>query len=114
MRVVNQASFALNNVCRDEIDRLNAVAEFLPGSLTVIGVPASATRQYDGDRRSRGTGIIDVRGLTLAASGGAQIGVTLAPVIANGTSGEPVATGDGGHHDRAATTEREQRRDPTS
>src|SRR5262249_37826618 len=90
LRVVNQASFPLTNVSlRDEIDRLNAVAEFQPGTLTVISVPAGAnSTSTTSTGGAKGTGVLDVRGLTLAANGGtAQIEfeVTLAPVIANGT-----------------------------
>jgi uncharacterized repeat protein (TIGR01451 family)/fimbrial isopeptide formation D2 family protein len=90
LRIVNQASFALNNVSlRDELDHLNAVAEFQPGTLTVISVPAGANAtNTTATGGAKGTGVLDVRGLALAASGGTAIlefEVTLAPVIANGT-----------------------------
>jgi uncharacterized repeat protein (TIGR01451 family) len=89
LRVVNQADFALSNVSlRDEIDRLNATAAFQPGTLTIISAPAGAnTSNTTATGGAKGTGVLDVRGLTIAASGGTaqvEFEVTLAPVIANG------------------------------
>ncbi len=73
----------------DELDRLNAVPAFEPGTLTVVSAPAGAdTSNTSATGGASGTGLLDVRNLTLAASGGSllvEFEVTLAPVIANGT-----------------------------
>ena len=74
---------------RDEIDRLNADPAFQPGTLSVVTVPAGAdASNTNATGGASGTGVLDVRNLTLAASGGTAViefEVTLAPVIANGT-----------------------------
>ena len=90
LRLENLADFALSGVTvRDEIDRLNADAAFQPGTLTVITVPAGANASNtNATGGASGTGVLDVRNLTLAPSGGTAIiefEVTLAPVITNGT-----------------------------
>jgi uncharacterized repeat protein (TIGR01451 family) len=90
LRLVNQSNFALSGYSlRDEIDRLNAEPAFQPGTLTVVSVPAGANASNTTSTGgANGTGLLDVRGLTLAASGGTAViefEVTLAPVIANGT-----------------------------
>ena len=90
LRLENLADFALSGVTvRDEIDRLNADAAFQPGTLTVITVPAGANASNtNATGGASGTGVLDVRNLTLAPSGGTAViefEVTLAPVITNGT-----------------------------
>jgi uncharacterized repeat protein (TIGR01451 family) len=90
LRLLNQSNFALNGYSlRDEIDRLNAAAAFVPGTLTVVTVPAGANASNTtATGGAKGTGVLDVRGFTIAASGGTAViefEVTLAPVIANGT-----------------------------
>ena len=74
---------------QDEIDRLNAVPAFQPGTLTLVTVPdgadASNTSATGG---ANGTGIVDVRDLSLDAPGDSlliEFEVTLAPVLANGS-----------------------------
>ena len=90
LRLENQADFELSGLSvRDEIDRLNADPAFQPGTLTVITVPAGANASNtNASGGASGTGVLDVRNLTLGPAGGAAIiefEVTLAPVIDNGT-----------------------------
>jgi uncharacterized repeat protein (TIGR01451 family) len=72
----------------DDMDALNAQADFSSGTLTLVTSPAgadvSATSSTGG---SKGTGIIDIRNLNLAANGEAliQFDITLKTNIANGT-----------------------------
>src|SRR5437773_3820842 len=72
----------------DELDALNARPDFAPGTLTLVTPPAgadiSATSSTGG---SKGTGVIDIRNLSLPANGEAviQFDITLKPAIANGT-----------------------------
>jgi uncharacterized repeat protein (TIGR01451 family) len=89
LRVENQSEFALNGLfVRDEIDRLNAQPAFEAGSLTLVTAPAGAdTSNTSPAGGAAGTGLLDVRNLSLPAGGSAVIEfeVTLAPVIDNGT-----------------------------
>ena len=89
LRVENLGDAALNAFAlRDELDRLNAVAAFQPGTLTLVTVPAGAdTSNTSATGGAKGTGVLDVRNLSLAAGGSVvvEFEVTLAPVIANGT-----------------------------
>ena len=78
--------FSLN----DELDALNATAMFVPGSLNIISVPAGAdTSNTDVNGGTKGSGNLDIRSLSLAASGGADVVIiieaTLAAVINSGT-----------------------------
>src|SRR5436190_12942594 len=72
----------------DELDALNATADFAPGTLTLVASPAgadiSATSSTGG---SKGTGVIDIRNLNLPVNGEAlvQFDITLKPAITNGT-----------------------------
>src|SRR3989442_7676703 len=72
----------------DDMDALNAQPAFASGTLTLVTSPAgadiSATSSTGG---TKGTGVIDVRNLSLPANGQAliQFDITLKPVIANGT-----------------------------
>jgi uncharacterized repeat protein (TIGR01451 family) len=72
----------------DELDALNATPGFVPGTLTLVsyptGVDTSATSATGG---AQGTGLIDVRNLSLPANSQAQIvfDVTLGPMLPNGT-----------------------------
>src|SRR5881409_4002505 len=72
----------------DELDALNSPADFAPGTLTLVASPAgadiSATSSTGG---SKGTGVIDIRNLSLPANGEAliQFDITLKPAITNGT-----------------------------
>src|SRR5437899_1088408 len=72
----------------DELDALNPRRDSAPGTLTLVTPPAgadiSATSSTGG---SKGTGVIDIRNLSLPANGEAviQFDITLKPAIANGT-----------------------------
>ncbi|WP_129648460.1 SdrD B-like domain-containing protein [Peristeroidobacter agariperforans] len=76
----------------DELDMLNASAMFVPGTLTLAtALPAGASSNSNANGGSKGTGVLDVRNLTLGVAGSATESVTLeftaqlVPVIANGT-----------------------------
>lgn len=76
----------------DEIDLLNSSARFVPGSLTLVtALPGGASNYSNANGGSKGTGLVDIRNLTLGVAGSATESVTLeftarlAPVIANGT-----------------------------
>src|SRR6266704_1565493 len=72
----------------DEMDALNAQADFAPGTLTLVTYPTgadiSATSSTGG---AKGTGVIDIRNLNVPANSEAliQFDITLKPAIANGT-----------------------------
>ena len=91
----------------DELDSLNAIPMFVPGTLNVITLPAGATDNSDPSGGAAGTGLIDVAGLSLAGIGDSiliEFEVELQPVIANDSfvynqsqanfSGFPVAISD--------------------
>ncbi len=71
----------------DELDRLNATAAFQAGTLNVVTVPNGAdSAATDAAGGSAGTGLLDVRNLSLAGLGDSlliEFEVDLAPVIAN-------------------------------
>ncbi|MGD8559622.1 MAG: OmpA family protein, partial [Gammaproteobacteria bacterium] len=76
----------------DEVDRLNAPAVFEAGTLTIISAPVGAdTSNTNPNGGVNGTGLLDVRNLSLDAAGGAndsvtiEFDVTLASVIDSGT-----------------------------
>ncbi len=72
----------------DELDALNAQADFAPGTLTLVASPSGAdTSATSSTGGAKGTGVVDVRNLNLAANGEAviQFDITLKPTIANGT-----------------------------
>src|SRR5207302_5245201 len=72
----------------DDMDALNAQADFAPGTLTLVASPAgadiSATSSTGG---SKGTGVIDIRNLNLPVNSQAliQFDITLKTGIANNT-----------------------------
>src|SRR5262249_32957089 len=72
----------------DDMDALNAQADFVAGTLTLVTSPAganiSATSSIGGARR---TGVIDIRNLSVPANGVAliQFDITLKSSITNGT-----------------------------
>ena len=74
----------------DELDRLNATPYFVPGSLNVISIPAGADdSNTDANGGAAGTGLLDVRGLSLNGVGDSfQIvfEVQLAGAIANNST----------------------------
>jgi uncharacterized repeat protein (TIGR01451 family) len=71
----------------DDMDLMNATAAFAPGSLTIVSVPAGAdvtnTSAVGG---SKGTGLLDVRQLNVAAGGQVivQFDIRLKPALPNG------------------------------
>ncbi len=73
----------------DELDRLNGVPLFAPGTLTVVTSPPVANvTNTDPVGGAAGTGLLDVRGLDLGPTGDTvlvEFEVALAPVIANDT-----------------------------
>lgn len=86
--VVTLTDFAVT----DEVDRLNASPMYAPGSLTVVSPLGTAINNSDANGGANGTGLMDVRGLTLDPAGGAndtrliEFEVTLAPVITSATA----------------------------
>ncbi len=73
----------------DDLDRLNAIPAFQPGTLTVVTLPPGADGSAsDANGGAAGTGLLDVQGLSIGGLGESlliEFEVTLAPVIANGT-----------------------------
>jgi len=91
--IQNISVVALTNFSvTDEVDRLNASAMFEPGSLTVVTSPVgSDISNTNANGGTNGTGLMDVRALTLDAVGGVndnlliEFEVRLAPAITNAT-----------------------------
>jgi uncharacterized repeat protein (TIGR01451 family)/fimbrial isopeptide formation D2 family protein len=72
----------------DELDRLNTPTAFVPGTLDVIGpLPPGAVNVSDANGGPAGTGLIDIRNLSLAAGSqlSIQFEITLDPTLAEGT-----------------------------
>ncbi len=71
----------------DELDRMNAIAAFQAGTLSVVTLPAGADdSNTDPNGGAAGTGLLDVRSLSLGPLGDSiliEFDVTLQPVIAN-------------------------------
>ncbi len=86
LRATNQplSNFSL----RDEMDALNALPAFVPGTLTLVTYPAgadiSATSSTGG---AKGTGVLDIRNLNLLANGEIliQFDIKLAKTLPNRT-----------------------------
>ena len=91
----------------DELDSLNALPMFQPGTLSVVTLPAGATNNSNPNGGAAGTGLIDISGLNLAGTGDSiliEFEVQLVPVIANGSyvlnqsnasfAGYPIAISD--------------------
>ena len=89
LRLENRAAAPLAGLgFTDEIDRLNGSPLFEPGSLTLVTVPAGAdTSGTDPNGGVAGTGLVDVRNLSVAAGESVlvEFDVTLANPIADGT-----------------------------
>ncbi|MEM9173913.1 MAG: OmpA family protein [Myxococcota bacterium] len=89
LRFENRSPNALGGFdVRDEIDRLNGAPLFEAGSLVLVTVPAGAdTSGFDVNGGGAGTGLVEVRDLTLAPTSSLLIeyDVTLATPIADGT-----------------------------
>ena len=111
----------------DELDRLNAVSSFAAGTLNVVQIPAGADdTNSNPNGGAAGTGLLDVRGLSLSGLGDSLeivFEVQLAPVIANGTvvlnqsevtyAGNPVAVSDDPNVNGAADPNVDGDEDPT-
>ncbi len=73
----------------DELDRLNDPAAFEPGTLQLITVPAGAdTSNTSSTGGAKGTGVLDIRNLSLSGSGAAlliEFEITLSALVADGT-----------------------------
>ncbi len=76
----------------DELDALNAVPLFSPGTLSLVTVPAGAdTTATNPNGGANGSGLVDIRNLSLGVAGSAtesvliEFDVTLVPVITSGT-----------------------------
>jgi uncharacterized repeat protein (TIGR01451 family) len=72
----------------DELDRLNDPPVFAPGTLTLISYPAGAdVSNTSSTGGSAGTGVVDIRGLSVAADGEIviQFEIRLADSLGNGT-----------------------------
>ncbi len=72
----------------DELDRLNGMAAFQSGSLTVVSVPPGADPgNTSGSGGTYGSGVLDVRNLSLAVGESLVIEfeATLAPILGNGS-----------------------------
>jgi uncharacterized repeat protein (TIGR01451 family) len=72
----------------DELDALNAPLAFEPGTLNLVGYPAGADISgTSGTGGSAGTGVLDIRNLSLPADGELVIefDITLVSILANGT-----------------------------
>jgi uncharacterized repeat protein (TIGR01451 family) len=82
-------SQALNNFSIfDDMDALNAQPDFAAGTLTLVTSPAGADVSVTSSTGgTKGTGVIDIRNLSLPANGVAliQFDITLKSPIANGT-----------------------------
>jgi len=77
----------------DELDRLNATAMFLPGSLALISIPAGSNATLtSATGGSKGSGLVNIRSLSIDGQGGANDMLTivfearLAAVITSGTA----------------------------
>jgi uncharacterized repeat protein (TIGR01451 family)/fimbrial isopeptide formation D2 family protein len=73
----------------DELDDLNALPVFQPGTLSLVTYPATADiSNTDENGGASGTGLLDIRGLSIGGLGETlliEFEVQLAPVISNGT-----------------------------
>lgn len=92
IRVQNISTTPLANfTLTDELDRLNALPMFVPGSLVLTSVPAGAdSSNTSATGGAQGTGLIDVRNLTVGVAGAndtviVEFEARLVPVIVNAT-----------------------------
>jgi uncharacterized repeat protein (TIGR01451 family) len=72
----------------DEMDALNAQPAFVPGTLTLVTYPPGADVSHTSSTGgAKGTGVLDVRNLSLPANGEVliQFDIKLRPTLANGT-----------------------------
>jgi uncharacterized repeat protein (TIGR01451 family)/fimbrial isopeptide formation D2 family protein len=128
LRMENANDTIIDNLSiTDELDRLNAVSAFAPGTLSVVSIPAGADdSNTDANGGAAGTGLLDVTGLALSGLGDSfeiVFEVQLAPVIANDTivlnqsvasyTGNPIALSDDPNVDGAADPNVDGDEDPT-
>lgn len=90
LRIENASDSTIGNFSIvDELDALNASPAFAPGTLEIVTLPAGANAaNTDPAGGAAGTGLLDVRGLSLAGLGDSvllEFDVTLAAVIADGS-----------------------------
>jgi uncharacterized repeat protein (TIGR01451 family) len=83
---------ATNFSLTDELDKLNASALFVPGSLTLVTVPAGAnTTLTSATGGTKGTGLVNISNLSIDPQGGAndkliiEFQARLVPVITTGS-----------------------------
>ncbi len=76
----------------DDLDRLNTPAMFVPGTLTLVSaLPAGAVNNSNPNGGIKGTGLVDLRNLSIGVAGSpnqtltVELTAQLAPVIADGT-----------------------------
>ena len=128
LRVENANDTVIDNFSVvDELDRLNAAPYFAAGTLNIVSVPAGADdTNTDANGGAAGTGLLDVRGLSLAGLGDSieiVFEVQTTSVIANDTvvlnqsearyAGNPVAVSDDPNINGAADPDVEGDEDPT-
>lgn len=84
---------ASNFSLTDELDRLNATAMFVPGSLVLVSAPSGAnTALTSANGGAKGSGLVSISGLSVDALGGAnataviEFTARLAPVINHATA----------------------------
>jgi large repetitive protein len=89
LRIENISDVEVSNLAvRDELDRLNDEPAFAAGTLTLISIPPGANvSNTSATGGASGTGVLDVRNLSLGDGESAviELEVQLAPVIANAT-----------------------------
>lgn len=88
----NVSPLAVSNATlTDELDRLNATAMFAAGSLRLVSAPAGVTSSANANGGAKGTGLLDLRGINIAAAGAPGDAMTvvyearLVPVITSGS-----------------------------
>ncbi len=84
---------ATNFSLTDELDKLNTTAMFVPGSLTLVTVPAGAnTTLTSATGGTKGTGLVSISNLSIDPQGGGndklviEFQATLVPVITSGSA----------------------------
>ena len=90
LRIENASDTAVDNFSIvDELDQLNAIPAFQAGTLSVITLPPGAdAASTDPNGGTAGTGLVDIRNLSLAGLGDSvliEFEIDLVPVIANGS-----------------------------
>ena len=127
LRIENASTTAIASFdLRDELDSLNALPKFQPGTLTVVTLPAGSTDNSDANGGASGSGLLAVEGLSIGGLGESvlvEFEVQLAPVIADGTivynqssliyNGNPIALSDDPNINGAADPNVSGDEDPT-